>query len=290
MNTRNRFAFCLLFCLIVVFLLTAIPYNITGIAVLDPKGPIGEHQRDLMVTATLLMMIVVIPVIILTALIAWRYREGNQKATYSPNWDFNFAIEFIWWTLPCAIILVLSILTWKSTHDLDPYKAINTEKKPLVIQVVALQWKWLFIYPEQKIASVNSFQFPEKTPIRFEITSDAPMNSFWIPQLGGQIYAMPGMKTQLYLASYETGTYEGSSANLSGDGFASMAFQAKACSETDFNKWVTEVQNSTNILEKDSYIELAKPSKETPIFYSLKEDDLFNWTIMKYMMHMHECE
>lgn len=291
MNKRNRFAFCLLFSLIAVFLITTFPYPSSATAILNPKGAIAHHQRDLIITSTLLMLIIVIPVIIMTIAIAWRYREGNTKATYSPNWDFNAAIEIIWWALPCVIILILSALTWKSSHELDPYKPIDTAKKPLVIQVVALQWKWLFIYPEQKIATVNFLQIPEKTPIHFELTSDAPMNSFWVPQLGGQIYAMPGMKTELYLSADEEGSYQGSSASLSGEGFAAMTFTVKSSSQAEFNDWVHSIQQTPTLLGQQEYNELAKPSKETlHKAYLLKKEDLFDWTVMKYMMPMSESK
>ncbi|NDD59526.1 MAG: cytochrome ubiquinol oxidase subunit II, partial [Chlamydiae bacterium] len=173
--------------------------------------------------------------------------------------------------------------TWKSTHDLNPYKPIATSQKPLKIQVVALQWKWLFIYPEQGIATLNFVQFPEKTPVSFEITADAPMNSFWIPQLGGQIYAMPAMVSQLNLIADEQGSFRGVSANLSGDGFAGMTFVAKASSETEFHQWVNSVRRSGNFLNLKEYNRLVKPSAYCPeAFYLLKEDNLFDHILMKY--------
>lgn len=205
------------------------------IAVLNPEGLIGQKQRDLLIFATLLSMIVIVPVFVMTGLIAWRYRASNTKATYSPDWDHSRLFETIWWGVPIAIILVLGVVTWKSSHDLDPYRALDSDVKPLRVQVIAMQWKWLFIYPEQEIASVNYLQIPEKTPINFEITADAPMNAFWIPKLGSQVYAMNGMTTKLHLIANNQGTYRGSSANISGEGFADMVFSTVATSKDDFD-------------------------------------------------------
>lgn len=277
----------ILLSLISLILLILLGYYLktNPVPVLDPKGLIGFKERNLIVIATLLMLIVVIPVLILTVFITHKYREDNEKATYTPDWDKNVWAEAVWWGLPFLIIIALSIVAWKGTHDLDPYKPIDPNEKPLMIQVVALQWKWLFIYPEQKIATINFVQFPERKPVYFEITADAPMNSFWIPQLGGQIYAMPGMKTQLHLIANETGTFRGSSANLSGKGFAGMKFVAQATSEEDFNAWVESVQHSPKALNLDEYLLLAKPSKSPPAsFYKLEKEDLFNQVVMKFMM------
>jgi len=189
-------------------------------AVLDPKGVIATQQRDLMKKVLLLMFIVTIPVFALTAFIVWRYREGKDAA-YKPDWDHNRLAETIWWGIPLVIILLISGLTWTSSHKLDPFRKIEaSNSEPIKIQVVALDWKWLFIYPKYNIATVNMAQIPEDTPIDFEVTADAPMNSFWIPQLGGQIYAMSGMATHLNLMADQPGEYRGSSANLSGEGFA----------------------------------------------------------------------
>lgn len=252
-----------------------------NIAVLNPQGMIALKERNLLITATLLMLIIVIPVFILTFFIAWKYRASNTKATYSPELDHNALIESIWWALPCLIILVLAIMAWKSSHELDPFRPLANEKKPITIQVVALQWKWLFIYPEEKIATVNFFQFPEHTPINFELTADAPMNSFWIPELGGQVFAMPKMRTKLHLIANALGSFRGSSANLSGTGFSGMHFIAKASSEADFHAWIESVKQSSDVLEYDK---LASPSVDNPAaFYLLKDEDLFNQIVMKYM-------
>ncbi|HEY5806112.1 MAG TPA: ubiquinol oxidase subunit II, partial [Candidatus Saccharimonadales bacterium] len=210
------------------------------VAILEPKGLIALQQRDLIFFTALLSLLVIVPVYALTIFIVWKYRAVNKKTKYTPDWDGHKGIEALWWTVPCAIILVLSVVTWQTSHKLDPYQPIRSPKKPLTIQVVALEWKWLFIYPEQNIATVNYFQIPENTPINFEITSDAPMNSFWIPQLGSQIYAMPGMTTTLNLIADEPGKYNGASANISGAGFASMRFVAEAVPRADFDNWVAK--------------------------------------------------
>ena len=286
MSTKAKFAI-----LIFIFLsvgIAALSYLfLTDIAVLNPKGEIGEKERDLLVLATVLMLIVVIPVFLLTFGIAWKYRAENKKSKYTPDWDHSFLAECVWWGVPLAIIVILGVYTWKGCHELDPFKPIDSGKKELRIQVVALQWKWLFIYPEQKIATVNYFQFPEQTPIHFEITSDAPMNSFWIPELGGQIYAMSGMRSELYLIANEAGKFRGSSANISGKGFASMTFTAEAASAQDFEQWVQTVQGSPTRLGPDEYSRLVQPSEYNPAaFYVLSEEELFDRIMMKYMMPM----
>lgn len=255
------------------------------IIVLNSKGMIGIKERDLIITSSLLMLIVVIPVFILTWVFAWRYRESNEKARHEPDWEHNNIAEYCWWGIPFVIIVILAIITWRSTHELNPFRPIENGKKPLTVQVIALDWKWLFIYPEQGIAAVNLVQFPEKTPINFEITADAPMNSFWIPQLGGQIYAMPAMRTKLHLLANEEGTFRGSSANISGKGFAGMFFTAKATSEEEFDQWVDEVRQSPQNLDLETYNELVEPSEYNPVsLYVLSDQDLFEQVLNKYRM------
>lgn len=284
MKFKHKFIFILLLSITIFLAIFLYPYAVTS-AVLDPKGIIALKEQDLMFIATLLMLIVVIPVLIMTFAICWRYRAGNKEAEYDPNWNHDTLAEIIWWGFPCLIIFILSVVTWRSSHELDPYKPFRSSVEPIKIQVVALQWKWLFIYPDQHIASLNFFQFPENTPLNFEITADAPMNSFWIPQLGGQIYAMPGMTTKLHLLAFEPGDFRGSSANLSGTGFASMNFIAKSSSEEEFNQWVKSASQSGNLLSADEYQRLLKPSEYDPIaLYSLKAEGLFDQIVMKYLM------
>lgn len=254
------------------------------IALLDPAGSIASQQKDLMVFATILSLFVIVPVFVLLAFILWRYRDGNVKAKYRPNWDGSRKLETIWWGLPFIIVLVLAIVTYRTSHSLDPYRQLSSDVKPLTIQVVALQWKWLFIYPEENIATVNYLKIPEDTPINFEITSDAPMNSFWIPQLGGQVYAMTGMKTKLHLVADTPGTYTGNSANISGEGFADMKFTVDAVSSREYNQWVEKVWESPDHLTKEAYAELVKPSKDNPVMlYASREQSLYDDIIMKYM-------
>jgi len=276
--------------LLVLLFLAAAAYTVyyvrtNSVPVLEPKGMIGEKERDLIITSSLLMLIVVIPVFILTWVFAWIYREGNQKAKHHPDWEHNYIAEYCWWGVPVVIIAVLAVLTWKSSHELNPFKPIASSKKPLVIQAVALQWKWLFIYPEQGIATVNYVQFPEKTPLNFEITADAPMNSFWIPQLGGQIYAMPAMRSKLHLIANEPGSFRGCSANISGTGFAGMIFTAVSSSEEDFDQWVLKVKESPKNLTTSEYQLLVAPSEYDPAaYFGVAEPGLFDQILMKYMV------
>ena len=256
----------------------------SNFAVLNPAGSIGQSERHIMYLALLLSLFVIIPVFGLTLFIVLRYRETNHKSKYTPDWDHSRLLESIWWGIPAAIILVLSIITWNSSHQLDPARAINSSNKTLKIQVVAMQWKWLFIYPQQHIASVNFLQIPTDTPVQFEITSDAPMNSFWIPQLGGQIYAMPGMSTHLNLMATSPGNYRGLSANISGEGFSGMTFKVRATSSHEFSAWVVSTQQLNNKFTQTEYDLLAQPSKNNKYaFYTDNDTALYDRVVMKYM-------
>jgi cytochrome o ubiquinol oxidase subunit II len=254
------------------------------VAVLQPRGQVASGERRVMLIAAGLGLLVVIPVYIMTFMIAWKYREGNKtKKDYRPGWDGHRGIEFIWWAIPSIIIFILAIVTWNSSHALDPYAPLASSAKPLQVQVVALDWKWLFVYPQQNIASVNLVKFPVNTPVDFIITSDAPMNSFWIPQLGGQIYAMPGMATELHLMAGKAGNYTGSSANISGNGFAGMDFTANASTTAEFDRWVDSAKSSPDKLSFTEYDKLAKPSKDNQVaVYSSAASGLFDYTVNKY--------
>ena len=255
---------------------------LSAFAVLDPKGVIALAERGLMLNAVLLMLVVAVPVFILIFFFAWRYRAGNTKAKYLPNWEHGKMEELVWWAIPFEIVLILGALTWTSTHELDPPKPLPGGI-PLVVQVVALDWKWLFIYPEEDIASVNYVRFPLNKPTQFEITADAPMNSFWIPELGGQIYAMTGMVTTLNLMASEEGQFMGMSANYSGVGFAQMKFIAEAVRQEEYDAWVAEVKTSSSTLRWGAYNTLAKPSiAEWPAQYGSVELGLFDSIIMKF--------
>lgn len=288
MNKKLRLLLPLL--LLLAILCLAVQYiRSHDIAILNPGGIIGTKQRNLLVFATVLGMVVVIPVFIMTAVFAWRYRASNTKAQYRPEWAQNHLLEAVWWGIPIVIIIILSIVTWRSTHDLDPYKPLASDVPPVTIQVVALQWKWLFIYPDEGIATVNYIRFPEKTPVNFEIAADAPMNSFWIPKLGGQIYAMNGMVTKLHLEAYEPGEYDGYSANISGEGFASMKFKAQSTTRAEYDDWVTAVKADGDTLSHAAYASLSQPSTKHPVVtYRAVADDLYDTIVMKYMDHAHE--
>lgn len=254
------------------------------IPVIFPHGIIAIQERNLLLFIQALMLLVIIPVFILTFIFSWHYRADNKKATYDPDLVDHKIAEIIWWGLPLIIVIIIGTVTYYKTHALDPYRAIASDKKPLVIEAVALQWKWLFIYPEEKIATINYVEIPLDRPVRFLITADAPMNSLWIPALGGQIYAMPGMQTELNLIADRLGEFRGSSANISGEGFASMWFMTKASEEKVFDEWVRQVQSSSDTLNFKRYEELAAPTQHEPVkLFRLEDQTLFHQIIMKYM-------
>ena len=246
-------------------------------AVLDPKGPIGVQERSIIITATVLMLLVVVPVIALIFIFAWRYRASNDKAEYQPNWSHSGRIEAVVWLIPCIIIAALGVIAWRSSHSLDPYRPLDSKVKPIRIDAVALDWKWLFIYPDQKVATVNQVAFPSNVPVEFHITSATVMNAFFIPQLGSQIYAMARMQTQLHLLASEPGTYQGLSSNYSGDGFSGMTFKAIALpSQQGFDAWLARVKASQDTLGAAAYRQLAKPSENNPVeYYSQVQPNLF---------------
>ncbi|GGA36919.1 ubiquinol oxidase subunit II [Paenibacillus physcomitrellae] len=267
--------------------LTALLLAVSGcsnqVSVLNPKGPIAEQQRDLMIISLVLCCIVIVPVLILTAFIFWRYRDKKErKASYTPNWAHSTKLELVWWGIPIVIILILAVITAKSTYALEPSKPLKSDVKPLTVQVTSLNWKWLFQYPEQGIASVNELMIPEGVPIRFEITADSPMNSFWIPQLGGQMYAMSGMAMTLYLQADGPGHYWGSGANFTGTDFAKMYFDVDAVSKEQFGKWVDEVKTSSPALTAEGYDKLAEPSTTDKQTFSSFPEGLFEQTVVKY--------
>lgn len=271
-------------CLLGILVASILFFSHHSVAVLEPKGMIAKKEKELILTSSLLMLIVVIPVLLLTWIFSWKYRETNQKARFTPNWEHNSLAECCWWGVPFAIIIVLAVITWKSTHDLNPFKPLPSKKKAISIQAVALQWKWLFLYPEEGIATINFVQFPSHTPINFEITADAPMNSFWIPELSGQIYAMPAMRTTLHLIADENGTFRGGSSNLSGKGFSGMVFTAQATEDSLFQEWVEKVKQIGTPLSLRTYANLISPSSYDPVrYYRLETPDLFDQILSKYL-------
>lgn len=261
------------------------PLGACHAVVLSPSGDIAARQRDLLIDASLLMLIVSIPVMALTVLFAWRYRQSNRAARYDPEWEHSMPIELIVWAAPLLIIICLGALTWVGTHLLDPYRPLDRTgpaaamlytAKPLQVEVVALDWKWLFIYPQYGIATVNELAAPVGRPIDFHITASSVMNSFYIPALAGQIYAMPGMETPLHAVASRTGRYEGFSANYSGAGFSGMHFVFRAMRPDGFDRWLAAVRAEGGTLSRDRYLSLARPSEDVPAQrYAAVDPDLY---------------
>lgn len=253
-----------------------------NLIILNPKGDIGGQEMKLIIIAAALMLTVVIPAIVMTFLFAWRFRASNEKNRYIPNWHSKIVEKCIW-IIPVLIVTVLSVLIWIYSHSLDPYKPIKSATKPLVIQVISMDWKWLFIYPDQNIATVNEIVFPVNVPVHFYLTSDTVINSFFIPQLGSQIMTMAGMQTQLYLDANQEGQYQGISSNFSGKGFTGMNFKVVVTSNDQFQNWVNQVKTSSKQLDLSTYNNLAEQSENNPVqYYSPVTMQLFNTIINKY--------
>ncbi len=245
--------------------------------ILDPQGPIASQERLLLFNATAIMLVVVVPVIVATLGFAWWYRSSNARASRASDEAYEGRIEFVTWSIPALIVILLGGVIWIGSHELDPRAPIPAGADPLRVDVVALDWKWLFIYPDQGIAAVNQLVVPVGTPVSFRLTSATVMNSFFVPQLGSQIYTMGGMTTHLDLLAAEPGEYPGFSANFSGDGFSEMRFVAKAVPTGDFDAWVTQVRGAGSALDDVAYAELAKPSIAVPpTTYRSVEPKLFD--------------
>lgn len=252
-------------------------------AVLDPKGPVALAERDLLFDAFSVMMIVIVPVIILTLWFAWRYRASNTNAQYAPAWANSAKIDAVVWLIPAAIVIALGVLLWRSTYKLDPYRPLEAAGAPLEVQVVAQDWKWLFIYPEQGIAVVNQLAFPAGRPVSLRITSDTVMNSFYVPQLAGQIYAMAGMQTRLQLLADQPGKFVGRNSQYSGGGYSDQHFEVVSLSAGDFDAWVAKAKQAPGRLDTTTYPAQAAKSRAVPItYYSVVEPDLYNRIIDKY--------
>ncbi|RDZ28937.1 ubiquinol oxidase subunit II [Lysobacter silvisoli] len=252
-----------------------------NLLVLNPSGDIAARQGQLIVVATVLMLIVIVPVIALTFWFAWRYRASNTAATYQPDWDHSTQLELVIWGVPLLIIIALGAVTWISTHLLDPYrpldriaegKPVPAQVKPLEIQVVALDWKWLFVYPEEGVASVNEVAVPVDRPVRFRITASSVMNTFYVPELAGMIYAMPGMESNLNAVINAPGEYEGLSANYSGAGFSHMRFKFHGLADGDYQQWIAQLRKDPDQLTRAAYLELEKPSTREPIRHYARVD------------------
>ena len=251
---------------------------------LEPSGPITRSIDELFWITVALMSIIIIPVFSMTASFIWKYRASNSKASYAPDLDSPAWLEWVIWLFPALIVLILTIMTWIYTHRLDPYKPLESANPPLVIQVIALDWKWLFIYPEQNIAVVNELTLPVNRPIAFKITSNTVMNSFFIPRLGGQIYAMAGMETQLNLIADKPGRYFGENIQYSGQGFPYQNFKTIATTQQDFDIWLMKARQSAIKLDPVHFNELAKPSVSHPVvYYGSVSPDLFKLVIDQFI-------
>ena len=265
----------------------------TDIALLQPKGRIADEQFRLIVTVTGLMLAVAIPSLLVFYSTVWKYRDSNKRSSYEPQAKYGKLFVIFLWGIPSTIALSLALLLWPATHRLDPKGAIGSSNPPISIQVVAMRWKWLFIYPEQGIATVNYIQVPVNTPIQFDLTADeTPMSSFWIPHLGGQLYAMTGHVNRLNLMADSTGDFTGSTAEINGAGFAGMRFITRSSSEKDFDQWVNTVKNSSIGLDTTEYNKLLAPSIENPMqVYSSVDGNLYPNLLTKYAgMHNHQVE
>ena len=257
-----------------------------NMVLMNPSGDVATQQRNLIIQSTVLMLLIVLPVIALTLWFAWKYRRSNTEAVYKPDWNHSTQLELVIWAAPLLIVIALGALTWVSTHMLDPYRPLSRisadqrlppDAKPLVVEVVALDWKWLFIYPEQGIALVNEMAAPVDRQIMFKITASSVMNSFFIPALAGQIYAMPGMETKLHAVINKPGAYDGFSANFSGAGFSNMRFKFHGLAEADFDEWVARTKAAGNRLDRAGYMTLEKPTERHPVErYATVAPDLYD--------------
>jgi cytochrome o ubiquinol oxidase subunit II len=247
-----------------------------GMVVMDPSGDVAVQQRNLIIASTALMLLVIVPVIALTFIFAWRYRASNADATYDPDFHHSTQLEVVIWTVPLLIIIALGAMAWISTHTLDPYrplgrlapnKPVPADVKPLTVEVVALDWKWLFIYPEYGVASVNEMAAPANVPISFRITSSSVWNTFYVPALAGMIYAMPGMETKLNAVMNKEGEFTGLSGQYSGSGFSRMNFGFRSLTRQGFDEWVAKAKSAGTPLDREAYLKLEKPSEEEPVRY-----------------------
>jgi cytochrome o ubiquinol oxidase subunit II len=245
--------------------------------VLNPQGPVGKAERVILYDATAIMLAVVIPVIVLTLVFAWWFRARNSHARYRPDWEYSGRIEMIIWSIPALVILFLGGIAWTGSHDLDPPVPLKESTAPLDIEVVSLDWRWLFIYPHEGVASVNRLVVPAGVPLRFRLTSTTVMNSFFVPQLGSQIYTMPNMVTRLNLKADQPGTFEGLSAQFSGDGFSDMRFDLVATEKEAFEAWVNTAKTQGGVLDANTLEDLLRPAKSEGVqTYAQVSEGLFD--------------
>jgi cytochrome o ubiquinol oxidase subunit II len=245
-------------------------------AVLNPKGPVGDGNATILVDSVAIMLAIVVPTIIATLGVAWWFRSSNRSAFYLPDWEYSGQLELIVWAIPLLTIMLLGGVTWIGAYDLDPARPLESKEEPLNVQVVSLDWKWLFIYPDQHVASVNRLVIPAGTPVHFSLTSGSVMTAFFVPQLGSMIYTMNRMRTQLYLAAHEPGVFHGLATQISGDGFADMHFEVEAKTTEDFYAWLGQARGQGDELTPERYIELSKQSVvPAPFTFRTVSEDLF---------------
>ena len=244
---------------------------------LNPAGPIASAERTILLDSVAIMLLIVIPTMAATLVFAWRFRQSNTRADYWPEWQYSGRIELIVWSIPVLVILFLGGITWLSSHQLDPAQPIRSSRQPLEIQAVSLDWKWLFIYPQQRVAAVNQLVVPQGTPLHLNVTSASVFNVFFVPRLGSEIYAMHGMVTELNLRADETGSFPGLSANFSGDGFADMAFEARSVAPDRFDAWISSARGGRHSLDEAEYGRLLNQSRVAePYTYGTVRDGLFS--------------
>src|SRR5689334_19771310 len=256
--------------------LVAVPFSGSAMNIFDPQGPIGAADATILIDSVAIMLAIVLPTIAAILAFAFWFRQSNPRAVYRPDWAYSGRIELVVWSIPTLTIILLGGVAWIGSHQLDPAAPVQGTGSPIKIQVVSLDWKWLFIYPEQRIATVNALTVPAGAPLRFELTSASVMNAFFIPQLGSMIYTMNGMVTHLELRADEEGTYKGISGHFSGDGFPDMMFDTHVVSQVAFSDWVTTTAKSDQVLSADTYKKLAEQSIEkTPMTFRLDDPELF---------------
>ncbi len=249
--------------------------------IFDPRGPVGAAERIILLDSLAIMLVVGVPVILATLVFAWWFRASNPRAKYLPQWVYSGRLEVIIWVIPALVVLFLGGIAWVGSHDLDPYKPLPSAEAPLEVEVVSLDWKWLFIYPQQGVASVNELVIPAKRSVHFRLTSATVMDSFFVPQLGSQIYTMAGMATELYLIADQEGNYRGLSAQFSGDGFSDMHFDVRAVSDQDFSSWTTAIAAAGVPLDPGAFQTLLRPGNDpAPHSYSTVPPGLFDSVLM----------
>jgi cytochrome o ubiquinol oxidase subunit 2 len=248
-----------------------------GPTVLSSVGPVGDAERTILLDSLAIMLAIVLPTLAATVTFAWWFREANRRARYLPTWAYSGELELLVWSIPALVVLFLGGIAWIGSHDLDPARPLPSSTRPLEVQVVSLDWKWLFIYPRQRVASINRLVVPTGVPLHLRLTSATVMNVFFVPRLGSEIYTMNAMATQLHLQADVPGTFPGLSANFSGDGFADMAFDLEAVSEAQFSEWTTSARMTGEVLDDGAYRLLLRQSENVkPYTYRDVEPSLFN--------------